>query len=72
MKIHQFSPQAIGRLKKPILRFMKHYGDGRITYRAMRWFNQQSAESLKENSCIAAAYENKKSNRHCCIWKLWH
>lgn len=39
---------------------MKCYGDGRITYRAMRWFNQQTAENFKENSYIAAAYDGKK------------
>ncbi len=60
MKIYQFPPQALNRLKKPILRFMKQYGDGRITHRAMRWFKQQSVESFKENSYIAAAYDGKK------------
>ncbi|MGA8942895.1 MAG: GNAT family N-acetyltransferase [Thermoactinomyces sp.] len=60
MKIYQFSPQAVGRIKKPIIRFMKRYGDGRITSRAIKWFNQQSEDSFKENSLIAAAYDGNK------------
>lgn len=60
MKIHSFPPQSLERIKKPLLRFIKRYGDGRITYQALRWFNRLSPGELKEGTYIAAAYDEKK------------
>lgn len=60
MKIHSFPPQSFQRIKNPLLRFIKRYGDGRITYQALRWFNQLSPKQLKEGTYIAAAYDEKK------------
>jgi GNAT superfamily N-acetyltransferase len=60
MKIHAFPPQSLERIRKPLLRFLRRYGDGRITHQAMRWFHRLTPEELKEGTYIAAAYDEKK------------
>ncbi|MBH8602307.1 GNAT family N-acetyltransferase [Thermoactinomyces sp. CICC 23799] len=60
MKIHAFPPQSLERIRKPLLRFLRRYGDGRITHQAMRWFHRLTPEELKEGTYIAAAYDKKK------------
>ncbi|MFC7442814.1 GNAT family N-acetyltransferase [Laceyella putida] len=60
MHIQDLTPAQVSANKPTILRFMKRYGDGRITHRALRWFKQLGAESFPEGTHIAAALEQKK------------
>lgn len=69
MKIHAFPPQSLERIRKPLLRFLRRYGDGRITHQAMRWFHRLTPGELKEGTYIAAAYDEKSGGNHC-LWKL--
>ncbi|MBA4541613.1 MULTISPECIES: GNAT family N-acetyltransferase [Thermoactinomyces] len=60
MIIRQFEPQDIETAKVPVIRFMKRYGDGRITHRALRWFQRLSKQNIPEGTYVAAALDKKK------------
>lgn len=60
MLIRDLTPLQATTNKRIILRFMKRYGDGRITHRALRWFQQLNAESLPEGTHLSVALEQKK------------
>jgi GNAT superfamily N-acetyltransferase len=60
MIIRQLEPHEVESAKTPIIRFMKRYGDGHITHRALRWLQHLRPENTAEGTFIAAAVENKK------------
>jgi GNAT superfamily N-acetyltransferase len=60
MKIYSFSPQDLQRIRAPIIRFMKKYGDGRITHHALRWLQHLHTENWAEGTWIAATLDGKK------------
>ncbi|MGA9174217.1 MAG: GNAT family N-acetyltransferase [Thermoactinomyces sp.] len=60
MIIRQFQPHEIETAKAPVIRFMKRYGDGRITHRALRWFQSLTEEKTPEGTYVATALDKKK------------
>lgn len=60
MKIYSLTPAEIEKHRSVITQFMKRYGDGRVTHKALRWFNQLQADTLPPGTYVAAALKNKK------------
>ncbi|SEM96615.1 GNAT family N-acetyltransferase [Lihuaxuella thermophila] len=60
MNIRSISPAELERVRPAIVRFMRKYGDGRITHHAIRWFQRLKPEGCKEGTLVAAALDGKK------------
>lgn len=60
MKIYTLTPAEIEKYRFIITRFMKRFGDNRVTHKALRWFNQLQADTLPPGTYVAAALENRK------------
>ncbi|MBA4495248.1 GNAT family N-acetyltransferase [Paenactinomyces guangxiensis] len=60
MNIRILSPRELDHVRSTIIRFMRKYGDGRITHHALRWFGQFNPDESTPGSFVAAALEGKK------------
>ncbi len=60
MRIRSISSAELERVLPAIVRFMRRYGDGRITHRAIRWFQGLKQKEWKDGTLVAAALDGKK------------
>ncbi|MBD1373095.1 GNAT family N-acetyltransferase [Hazenella sp. IB182357] len=60
MKIKKVTPTVAEKLKPVAIRFMKNHGDGRITHKALRWFNKLTPEQFIASTWMAVAFDDKK------------
>jgi GNAT superfamily N-acetyltransferase len=60
MEIRQLSPQSIGQVRSLLLRFIRKYGDHRITGTARQWIRAATPESLQQaGNQIAVAVKDR-------------
>ncbi|TCS96779.1 GNAT family N-acetyltransferase [Hazenella coriacea] len=57
MKIRTLSFHEMKRVRPQLIRFIRRHGDGRITHRAIRWFQQLIQESWNEGMIVAATLD---------------
>lgn len=60
MNITVISAQTLPTVRTSIIQFMQKYGDGRITHRALRWFQQLRPEQLTSGTLVAMALDHKQ------------
>ncbi|MCS1352473.1 GNAT family N-acetyltransferase [Mechercharimyces sp. CAU 1602] len=60
MKLSVIDHRRLPRVRAALLRFMKRYGEGRITYKALRWFRDLPVQQWDEGTWVAVATVNKK------------
>ncbi|KPC73823.1 hypothetical protein ADL26_12240 [Thermoactinomyces vulgaris] len=60
MFIRNLTPRQLAANLPAVLNFMKRYGDGRITHRALRWLKQLNTAAQSEGTLIAVALHQRK------------
>lgn len=60
MNVRRILPHELNKVRPIIIRFMRQYGDGRITHHAIRWLQKLEPDHLSEGTLLAATLDGKK------------
>lgn len=60
MIVRAFTPDEIIKIRPKLVQFIRKYGDGRITTKAIRWFQQLKINTIPSGSLVAVVVSGKQ------------
>ncbi|TCP68363.1 GNAT family N-acetyltransferase [Baia soyae] len=60
MRTKTLSSEEVGRVRDPLIHFLKKYSDGRITAKGIRWFRQLPINEVRDGNWVAISWKDNK------------